>query len=232
MKDKQGSSVGKFEELVDEFRSVMGSRGGAIDSLIPLIIFIILNALVSFDIALWSALGVALLIAAYRLIKGQSILFALGGIGGVIVAVLVARFVGGSEGYFLPGIITGVFTAALCFVSVLAGRPLVAYTSYLTRRWQLAWYWHPQVRPAYSEVTLVWGIFFSLRTLLQFYFFQQGKTAALGLAQLMLGWPAIILLLIFSYLYGLWRLGNLKGPSVEEYKSGEAPPWEGQKRGF
>jgi len=232
MKDKQGSSVGKFEELVDEFRSVMGSREGAIDSLIPLIIFIILNAMASFDIALWGALGVAFLIAAYRLIKGQSILYALGGIGGVIVAVLVARFVGGSEGYFLPGIITGIFTTVLCFVSVLAKRPMVAYTSYLTRRWQIRWYWHPQVRPAYSEVTLVWGIFFTLRTLLQFYFFQQGKTAALGLAQLILGWPALILLLIFSYLYGLWRLGNLKGPSVEEFKSGSAPPWEGQKRGF
>ena len=232
MKDNKSSGTNKFEEIIEEFRSVMGNRGGYADSLIPLIIFVILNALLSFEVALWGALGVALLIAVYRLIKGQSILYALGGIGGVIVAVLVARFVGGSEGYFLPSIITGIFTTVLCFLSVLARRPLVAYTSYLTRRWQITWYWHPQVRPAYSEVTLVWGIFFSLRTLLQFYFFQLGMTAALGLAQLILGWPAIILLLIFSYLYGLWRLGNLNGPSVEEFKSGAAPPWEGQKRGF
>lgn len=232
MKDNKSSGTNKFEEIIEEFRSVMGNRGGYADSLIPLIIFVILNALLSFEVALWGALGVALIIAVYRLIKGQSILYALGGIGGVIVAVLVARFVGGSEGYFLPSIITGIFTAVLCFLSVLARRPLVAYTSYLTRRWQIHWYWHPQVRPAYSEVTLVWGIFFSLRTLLQFYFFQLGMTAALGLAQLILGWPAIILLLIFSYLYGLWRLGNLNGPSVEEFESGAAPPWEGQKRGF
>ena len=31
---------------------------------------------------------------------------------------------------------------------------------------------------------------------------------------------------------GLWRLGNLGGPSVEEFKNGAPPPWQGQQRGF
>ncbi|MCK7481667.1 MAG: hypothetical protein M0C28_34220 [Candidatus Moduliflexus flocculans] len=26
--------------------------------------------------------------------------------------------------------------------------------------------------------------------------------------------------------------GQIGGPSVEEFKTGKAPPWEGQKRGF
>jgi hypothetical protein len=38
--------------------------------------------------------------------------------------------------------------------------------------------------------------------------------------------------LIASYLYGTWRLGTLGGPSVEEFKPGAEPPWEGQQRGF
>jgi hypothetical protein len=88
------------------------------------------------------------------------------------------------------------------------------------------------VRPAYSEVTLAWTIFFSLRLLLQFSLFQQEATQALGWVQLLTGWPALIILLIGSYLYGIWRLGNLKGPSVAEFKTGTQPPWEGQKRGF
>ena len=41
-----------------------------------------------------------------------------------------------------------------------------------------------------------------------------------------------VLLLIVSYLYGTWRLRSLGGPSVEEFKSGAEPPWEGQQRGF
>jgi hypothetical protein len=88
------------------------------------------------------------------------------------------------------------------------------------------------VRPAYSEVTLAWTIFFGLRLLLQLFLFQQKAAQALGWVQLLSGWPALIVLLIGSYLYGIWRLGNLKGPSVEEFKTGAPPPWQGQKRGF
>jgi hypothetical protein len=222
----------KIQEIFEEFRSVVIRRGGWADSLIPPIVFLILNALAGFEIALWGALGFASLIAAYRLIKRQHIRYALGGIGGVILAVLIARLVGGAQGYFLPGIISGFFTVLLCITSILIKRPLVAWTSYITRRWPLEWYWHPRVRPAYSEVTLAWGAFFAIRTVLQFQLFQREEAAALGVVQVISGWPALILLLVVSYLYGQWRLQNLKGPSVDEFKSGIEPPWEGQVRGF
>jgi hypothetical protein len=109
---------------------------------------------------------------------------------------------------------------------------MVAWTSFITRRWPLEWYWHPRVRPAYSEVTIAWTLFFALRTLVQFSLFQQQAGGTLGVVQLLTGWPALIILLIASYLYGMWRLQNLQGPSVEEFKSGANPPWQGQKRGF
>jgi hypothetical protein len=109
---------------------------------------------------------------------------------------------------------------------------MVAWTSYLTRRWPLGWYWHPQVRPAYSEVTLAWAFFFGVRTFLQYLLFEQGAGQTLGWVQLLTGWPAILILLLLSYLYGLWRLKNLNGPSVEEFQAGEPPPWDGQQRGF
>jgi len=223
---------GKFREIIEELRSVVISRGGWGDSFIPPIVFLILNALFGFEIALWGSIGIALLISAYRLIKRQRLRFALGGIGGVILAGLIARLVGGAQGYFLPGIISGFFTALLCVISVLFKRPLVAWTSFIARRWPLEWYWHPRVRPAYSEVTLAWGVFFISRTLLQYRLFQQVEAATLGVVQLLTGWPALILLLVASYLYGQWRLQNLKGPSVEEFKAGTEPPWQGQKRGF
>lgn len=222
----------KFQEIIAEFRSVMTGRSAWTDSLIPPIVFLILNALAGFEIALWGSLGIALIITAYRLIKRQPMRYAFGGIGGVILAVLIARLVGGAQGYFLPGIISGFFTVLLCFTSIILKRPLVAWTSFITRRWPLEWYWHPRVRPAYSEVTLVWGIFFALRTLLQFQLFQRGEVTTLGVVQLISGWPALIVLLAASYLYGIWRLQNLKGPSIVEFKSGVEPPWEGQKRGF
>ena len=219
-------------ELIDELRQVVFRNSRWLDSLLPPLAFILLNVISDVGMALIGSLGIAIVISVYRLARRQPWSYALGGVGGVVLAGLIVRFVGGAEGFFLPGIITGALTALLCLVSVLIKRPLVAWTSYITRRWPLEWYWHPKVRPAYSEVTLAWAVFFTLRTLLQFELFQRQAAEALGVVQLLTGWPALILLLVASYLYGIWRLQNLAGPSVEEFKSGSEPPWQGQNRGF
>lgn len=222
----------RFGEIREELQSLFSGRVRWADSLLPSLIFLIINTIFGFQAALWGSLGIALLFVGFRLARRQPLKYALGGLGGVLLAVIVARFVGSAEGYFLPGIVSGVLTSLLCLVSIALRRPLVAWTSFITRRWPLDWYWHPQVRPAYSEVTLAWALFFALRTSLQFGLFQDQAAGALGLFQLISGWPAIILLLVASYLYGVWRLGSLEGPSVEEFKAGSEPPWQGQKRGF
>ena len=224
--------MSKSEELLAELRTVVFTRNQWLDSFLPPIVFIILNSLTDLTIALVGAFIIALLIGIYRLIRRQPWIYALGGIGGVFLAGLIAWIVGGAQGYFLPGIVSGAVTTVLCLVSVLFKRPVVAWTSYITRRWPLDWYWHPKVLPAYSEVTIFWAIFFALRTFLQFELFQRQAASALGVVQLLTGWPALIILLVASYLYGMWRLRTLGGPSVEEFKSGSEPPWQGQKRGF
>jgi hypothetical protein len=222
----------KAQEILEELRMVLAGRSGIIDSLLPPLCFVVLNAIWGMQVAIWASLGLAVLIAIYRLFKRQSLLYALGGAGGVALAALIAQLLGRSEGFFLPGIVTGGLTLLLCLVSVLAGRPIVAWTSYIARRWPLDWYWHPRVRPAYSEVTWLWVLVFGLRLLLQLNLFQGEQVSQLGLAQVLTGWPVTIVLLIISYIYGTWRLRNLGGPSVEEFKTGAEPPWEGQRRGF
>ena len=224
--------MSKADELFGELRAVVFTRSKWLDSILPPLIFVLLNTISGLTLALVGAFGGALLIGIYRLIRRQAWTYALGGVGGVILAGLIAWFIGGAEGYFLPGIITGGLTALLCVVSVLLKRPLVAWTSYITRRWPLDWYWHSRVRPAYSEVTIIWALFFTLRTLIQFELFQQQAAGTLGIVQLLFGWPALIILLVASYLYGMWRLQNLGGPSVEEFKIGQNPPWKSQRRGF
>jgi hypothetical protein len=224
--------MAKVREILEELRMVLAGRSGFVDSLLPPLFFVILNALWGVQVASWASLALAGIIAVYRLLRRQSLLYALGGAGGVAVAALIAHLLGRAEGFFLPTIISGAFTVLLCLVSVLVGRPIVAFTSFVARRWPLNWYWHPKVRPAYSEVTWMWVVFFGLRLLLQFNLFQEEAASLLGVVQLLTGWPATIILLIVSYLYGTWRLRNLGGPSVDEFKGGSEPPWEGQRRGF
>lgn len=221
----------KARELLEEFRAVTG-KVGLLDTVLPPVLFLLLNGLAGFTAAMTGALGLSVLIAALRLRRGQSLVYALGGMGSVGLAVALALLLGRSEGFFLPGIVNGGLTVALALVSLLIRKPMVAWTSYLARRWPLDWYWHERVRPAYTEVTVVWLAFFAVRLLWQVTLYQNNNVDQLAFVNALTGWPAIIALLVFSYLYGTWRLARLGGPSVEEFRNGAPAPWSGQRRGF
>jgi hypothetical protein len=222
----------RFREVAEEFRTVVAGRSNIVDAVLPPVIFLILNLFVGFEVASWGSLAVAVALSGLRLIRGQPLGYALGGLGATVLAILAARLSNQAQGYFLPNLINGGLTVLVCLGSVIVRRPLVALTSHLARGWPLKWYWHPKVRPAYGEVTLAWAVFFALRLALQWFLFQEAEAAILGLLSVIMGWPATIVLLVLSYLYGTWRLQNLNGPSVEELKAGSEPPWDGQQRGF
>ena len=225
--------MSRFKELQEEFKAVLSGRGARLlDSFTPLLIFLIANPLFGVNVALVAALGVAGFFAIFRILKKESLVYALGGLGGVLLAGIFVKLSGSETGFFLPGLISGAITVVFCTVSVVINRPLVAWTSFVTRRWPLDWYWHPKVLPAYNEVTIIWAVAFSARLALEFWLYQQEAVYALGVTKIILGWPFIVVLLIATYLYGLWRLGHLEGPSIDEFKTGKQPPWEGQKRGF
>ncbi len=220
-------------ELLEELRSVLSGRGaGFLDSILPLLIFLLLNSWLGVNTASGGALAAAGVIAILRIRNKESLVYALGGVGSVLLAAVFVALSGSGAGFFLPGLFSGALTVVLCIASVALRRPLVAWTSFLARRWPLGWYWHPQVMPAYSEVTIAWAVAFSGRLALELWLFQLKAVQALGVVKIALGWPFIVALLIGTYLYGLWRLARLGGPSVEEFKAGKEPPWEGQKRGF
>jgi hypothetical protein len=221
----------KARELLDEFRAVTG-KVGLLDTILPPVLFLLLNGLAGFNAAMTGALGLSFVIAILRLRRGQSLTYALAGMGSVGLAIAVALLLGRSEGFFLPGIVNGGLTVALAVVSLLLRKPMVAWTSYLARRWPLDWYWHEQVRPAYTEVTAAWLLSFAAKLFWQVSLFRGNAIDELALVNTLTGWPATILLLILSYLYGTWRLAHLRGPSVEEFRDGAPAPWSGQRRGF
>jgi len=223
--------LAKASELLDELRTVVRNVG-LLDVILPPVLFLLLNELAGFDAAMIGALGTASLIAILRLRRKQSLIYALAGIASVGLAIALSYLLGRSEGYFLPGIVNGALMIALALVSLAIRKPMVAWTSYLVRRWPLGWYWHARVRPAYTEVTLAWVAFFALRLYWQVTLFQGQNISQLALVNALTGWPATLILLIVSYLYGTWRLVRLHGPSVEEFRNNVPAPWQGQRRGF
>ncbi len=222
----------RLSELTEEFRTVVVERSNIIDSIVSPAAFLILNLFVGLQVAIWGSLGIALMLTAWRLIRGRPVGYALGGLGATSFAILSARVSNRAEAYFLPNLVTDGLIIVVCLLTVIVRRPLVALTSHVARQWPLEWYWDPRVRPAYTEVTLAWAIFFALRLVIKWFLFQEVEATVLGILNLIMGWPATILLLVLSYLYGTWRLRTLAGPSVKEFREGTGPPWEGQQRGF
>ncbi|MBU1143955.1 MAG: DUF3159 domain-containing protein, partial [Firmicutes bacterium] len=110
--------------------------------------------------------------------------------------------------------------------------PLAAYVSHLTRGWPLAWFWRKDVLPAYREVTWFWLFYFVIRTSVETILFLSDSIDQLVWFNTFIGFPLLIAILTVSYIYGMWRLHQLKGPGVDEFIEEKEPPFRGQTRGF
>ncbi len=226
------SSQATAAEIRGELRQILSGRVGIADAIIPPLLFVAVNSIWGLIPAALAGLGSSAGIVLLRLAKGRRLRFALAGLFGTLIAVGLALRSGSADDYFLPGIISGAASALVTVASVFVGRPLVAWTSWLTRGWPLGWYWHPRVRPAYARASWLWAGFFAARALVQWGLFAAENTVWLGVARVAMGWPALLVLLIATYVLGRRWLEELDGPSVAEYLSDAQPPWVGQGRGF
>lgn len=190
------------------------------DSAVPPLVFVATNAAFGIRPAAVAAIGVAAALMALRIWQGRPAVYAMGGVIGVAFAAYLALRSDQAEEYFLPGIISNAFWTAVAVVSMVIRRPMMAFTSWAFHRWPLQWYWLPNVRPAYTEVTAAWALFFAGRGYVQFRLFEGGDVAALGIVKVGTGLPAVLLLVIGTYLYGTWRLERLGAPTVDEYSDG------------
>ena len=219
-----------FKEIWEELKSVLS--GKTFDALLPPIFFAIVNGIFGLQPAVFAALGLSVLLGLLRLIRKEKWHYALGGLLAVSLAAGLALLTRNAVSYFIPGIISSGLLVLGAVLSNIIGKPLAAWASHLTRGWPLDWFWRKDVKPAYTEVTWMWAFFFAIRLSLQILLFVEGDAAQLAWANTLLGWPVTIVVLVISYLYGIWRLRKLGGPGVDEYEEGKEPPWEGQKRGF
>lgn len=219
-----------FIQIKEEVKQMV--TGKTIDALFPPIVYVIGNSFFGLKIGIILALSIAIILGLYRVYKKESFLYALGGLIGIGIASAFAYFGNNAANYFLPKVITSGLSFLLGVISLIVGKPLAAWVSHLSRGWKLEWFFRDDVKPAYSEVTIVWTILFLIRMILQIILLRRGNLVELGWANIMLGFPATFIILILTLVYGMWRLKNLGGPGVDEFINEKEPPWKGQTRGF
>jgi hypothetical protein len=91
--------ISRSGELITELRQVVFRKRRWLDSLLPLLAFILLNAISDVGMALIGSSGIAIVIGAYRLVRRQPWSYALGGVGWVVLAGMIVRFVGGRKAF-------------------------------------------------------------------------------------------------------------------------------------
>jgi hypothetical protein len=221
-----------INELRQEFRTVFSGRTNTADTIIPPLLYALVNMLAGLLPATLSALGLAALLVVLRLARKQSWLYAFSGLVLTLFAAGLAWFSQNAASFFLPDLLASAILLAATLLSIWARKPLAAWSSHLTRAWPKEWYWLPTVGPAYTEVTWIWAAFIAVRLAAQYALYQQGNVNLLSWTNVLLGWPVTVVVLVISYLYGIRRLAKLGGPSVEEFLSQQPAPWKGQRKGF
>lgn len=137
-----------FKDIADEIKEFLS--GKTIDTIFPPIVYIIGNTIFGLQVAIGLAIALAVILAVFRAFKGQSVLYALGGIVGVLVASGFALLSNNAANYFLPKVISSAFLFLLSLISLLLGRPLAAILSHLSRAWEFDWFLRKDIKPPWE----------------------------------------------------------------------------------
>ncbi|MDJ0665285.1 MAG: DUF3159 domain-containing protein [Acidimicrobiia bacterium] len=220
------------DDIQDEVKDLFTGDRTLGDSFAPPLLFVGANALWGLGTAATVAIVAGVLVAAWRVRRGQKGIYALAGIAGVAFAAFLALRSGRAETYFLPGIVSGALYAGGTLLSILVKRPLSGWTSWLYRGWPREWFWRDDVRPAYSHVSWYWFWYFAIRGGVSAWLFAVGQVELLAIWKSITSWPTIIPLFYLTYRIGVKKRNALNGPNVDEYLAGAEAPFVGGQRRF
>nr|WP_319455205.1 MULTISPECIES: DUF3159 domain-containing protein [unclassified Mycobacterium] len=178
----------------------MGGFSGLIYSSLPVVVFVPVSTLFGLVPAISAALGVAVLVLVWRLIRRESLQPAISGFFAVGISALIAWWVGESRGFFAYGIWSSLVYAAVFVTSVLIRRPLVGYA------WgSLSGHGHDwrSVRRAvlvFDVATCAWALVFAARFVVQYHLYDADEVGWLGVARISMGWPLTAVAALVTFL--------------------------------
>jgi hypothetical protein len=178
----------------------LGGVAGIVYSSLPVLVFVGTSRLVGLAAAGGAALGVATLILLWRLVRRETVQPAVSGLFGVAVCVLIAYLLGESKGYFLLGIWTSLFWAAVFTVSMLIRRPVVGYIWSWLHGHDRGWREVRRAVYAFDVATLTWALVFGARFVVQRVLYDTDHTGWLVVARIAMGWPLAALAAVVTFL--------------------------------
>ena len=203
LSSRSDDTSGLREQYRQQMLASIGGWSGSVVTAIPPVVFVIVNSARGLHWAVVTAVGTALLLAIYRLVRREPVQQALTGLLAVVVASLIAARTGHAKSYFLLGIWSSFAYGGVFVASLLARRPLVGIA------WEFLdptpgaddtrWYRRRSLRRAYDLATLLAVSIFLARGIVQLALFQQNRTGWLAVARIAMGYPLYIAALGFGF---------------------------------
>jgi hypothetical protein len=103
----------------------MGGPMGMVDSGLPVVVFIVANAIGGLGWGIGAALGAAVVIAIMRIARKRPVTQAVAGLFGVGIAAFIAYKTDSAKGYFLLGIWSYLLYGGALLLSILVRWPLI-----------------------------------------------------------------------------------------------------------
>ena len=191
----------------------MGGRMGMVESIVPATAFVIAYTASGSDttIAAVVALVLAGVLSALRLVRGQTLQYALSGAVGVGLAAFIATRTGRAEDFFLPGLLMNVGYAAAYAISIAIKRPLLGVLVQVMTQADGSWRHDPAQLAAYTKASYVWVGLFVARLAVQLPLYLAGEVVVLGVAKVAMGVPLFAVAIWLSYLLLRGRVDALSG---------------------
>lgn len=167
----------------------MGGVSGLIYSSVPVIVFVLVNAVFDWQPAIWAAVGVAVAIAVWRVIRKQPLQPAISGLFGIAVAAFIVIRTGSAKGFFLFGIWTSLAYAGVFLLSAVVRWPLAGVIWSTLNGTGYKWRSDRVATLYYDVATLVWILVFGSRFVVQNWLSDQDQVSLLGVARIAMGYP-------------------------------------------
>ena len=171
----------------------MGGLSGLVSATLPVIVLIPVNNFFGLGPALAAALGVAVAIAIWRVLRKETLQPAISGLLGVALCAAIAWFTGDAKGYFLYGIWMSLALCIAAVLSILLRWPAVGVIWKGINGEEMQWQKITPARRAYAIATGGWAVIFLARFIVQRAIYDADATTALGVTRILMGWPLTLL---------------------------------------
>jgi hypothetical protein len=171
----------------------MGGPMGFVYSAVPVAVFVAANAFLPLSATIIVSVAVGLAIAGYRLLRGEALSLAAGGLLGLALAIGIVAVTGSARDFFVIGIWVYLAAFVVALGSVLARRPLSGLVWNLVHGNTHDWRADRRVLRAHDIATLAAAAVSGARFAVQQWLYVSDETGWLGIARIAMGWPLTIL---------------------------------------